>query len=161
MKILAVDPGYERIGIAVLEKILNSSDVEKLIYSNCFKTSASIVFAERLYLIGKEIERIIKKYKPKALAIEKLYFNTNQKTATMVSEARGVFIYIAIKNKLKIFEYTPLQIKSAVCGDGRGDKKQIITMIKNLIKIDKLIKYDDEYDAIAAGITCFASERNL
>ena len=161
MKILAIDPGYERVGVAMLEKTASGSGGEKLIYSDCFKTSAKLAFTERLYLIGEEIERIIKKYKPKAFAIEKLYFNTNQKTATMVSEARGVFIYIALKNKLKIFEYTPLQIKAAVCGDGRGDKKQIITMVKKLIKINKLIKYDDEYDAIAVGIACFASERNF
>lgn len=163
MTILAIDPGYERVGIAIVEK---ENRKEKLIYSDCFKTSSKLPFLERLQLVGDEVERIIKKHKPKALAIEKLFFNTNQKTATMVSEARGALIYIALKNKLKVFEYTPLQIKVAVCGDGHGDKKQIITMVKNLIEIKKEINSpasggDDEYDAIAIGLTCFASERNL
>ncbi len=157
MKILSIDPGYERVGIAVLEK----ADKEKLVYSDCFKTSKEFSFIERLELIGQEVERVIEEYKPEALAIEKLFFNTNQKTATNVSEVRGALIYIALKNKLKVFEYTPLQIKVAVAGDGHGDKTQVITMLKNLIKIEKQIKYDDEYDAIAVGLTCFASERNL
>ena len=155
MKILSIDPGYERVGIAVLEK----TNKEQLIYSNCFKTSKELAFIERLELIGQEVERIIKTHKPEALAIEKLFFNTNQKTATNVSEVRGALIYIALKSGLKVFEYTPLQIKVAVAGDGHGDKTQVITMLKNLIKIEKDIKYDDEYDAIAVGLTCFASER--
>lgn len=157
MKILSIDPGYERVGIAILEKDKNNKEI--VVYSNCFKTSKDLQFIERLNLIGKEIESLIKKFKPDALAIEKLFFNTNQKTATMVSETRGAIIYIALKNKLKVFEYTPLQVKSAVCGDGHGDKKQVISMVKNLIKIEKKIKYDDEYDAIAVGITCIASEK--
>ena len=78
-----------------------------------------------------------------------------------VSEVRGALIYIALKNKLTVYEYTPLQIKSAVCGDGHGNKDQIIAMVKNLIQIEKEINNDDEYDAIAIGLTCFASERNL
>jgi len=159
MKILAIDPGYERVGIAVLEKTTNGSGGEELVYSDCFKTSKELPFLERLQLVGEELERVIKELEPTAFAIEKLFFNTNQKTATNVSEVRGAFIYIALKNNLKVFEYTPLQIKSAVAGDGHGDKEQVISMIKNLIKIEKEIKYDDEYDAIAIGLTCFASER--
>ena len=159
MKILSIDPGYERVGIAVLEKTSNGSGCEKLIYSTCFKTLKDLSFIERLELVGNEVDGVIREYKPKAFAIEKLFFNTNQKTATMVSEVRGALIYIALKNKLKVFEYTPLQIKVAVAGDGHGDKTQVIGMVKNLIKIEKEIKYDDEYAAIAVGLTCFASER--
>ena len=159
MTILSIDPGYERVGIAVLEKVSAGTGNEQLIYSNCFKTEKGLPFLERLELVGKEVERVIKKHKPNAFAIEKLFFNTNQKTATMVSEVRGALIYIALKNKLKVFEYTPLQIKVAVCGDGHGDKKQVISMIKHLIKIEREIRHDDEYDAIAVGLTCFASEK--
>ena len=159
MKILSIDPGYERVGIAVLEKTSNGSGGEKLIYSDCFKTDKGLPFLERLELVGKEVERIIKEFGPKAFAIEKLFFNTNQKTATNVSEVRGALIFIALKNNLKVFEYTPLQIKAAVAGDGHGDKTQVISMIKHLIDIKKDIKYDDEYDDIAVGLTCFASER--
>ncbi|MBT3730346.1 crossover junction endodeoxyribonuclease RuvC [bacterium] len=159
MTILSIDPGYERVGIAILEKTSNGSGGEELIYSDCFKTSKELSFIERLELVGQEVERVIEKYKPEGFAIEKLFFNTNQKTATNVSEVRGALIYIALKNKLKVFEYTPLQIKVAVAGDGHGDKEQVIAMVKNLIKIEKEIKYDDEYDAIAVGLTCSASER--
>ena len=111
MRILAIDPGFERIGIAVLEK--ENHGKHTLVHSTCFKTSAKLPFHERLNLIGKEIESVIRKYKPQVLAIEKLYFTTNQKTVMGVSEARGVIIYVASSNSLKIFEYTPPQIKIA------------------------------------------------
>jgi len=157
MKIISVDPGYGRIGIAVIEK--KEGNKEELLYSNCFITSSKISITERFLLIGKELERVIKKYRPEAMAIETLFFNSNQKTAMKVSEARGIIIYQALVKNLKIFEYTPLQIKIAVTGYGRGDKKQVIDMLPFLIKIEKTIKYDDEYDAIAIGLTHLASSK--
>lgn len=156
MRILGIDPGFERIGIAVLEK-KNSGDV--LLYSNCFKTLPSLPFHKRLALIGKEIKKIIRKYNPDTLAIETLLFNTNQKTALLVSEARGVVLYESALGNLKIYEYTPLQIKIAITGYGRADKKQVNDMTKQLIVIKKDVKSDDEIDAIAASITCSASYR--
>jgi len=156
MRILAIDPGYERVGIAILGK-------DTLVFSECFKTSSKIPFSERLFLIGREIESVIKKYKPKLLAIEKLFFATNQKTAMSVSEAKGVIVYEAKKAGLKIFEYTPLEIKIAVTGYGKSDKKSVINMVKKLIKINENKNSDDEIDAIAVGLACFAREkfRNL
>ena len=159
MKVLGIDPGYERVGIAIIEK--DAKHKEQIVYSGCFKTSSKLPFHKRLHLIGSELERLITKYKPSVCAIEKLYFNTNQKTGLLVSEARGMMLYVAIKNGLSIFEYTPLQIKSAVTGYGRGDKKQVIAMVHQLISIQKEIQYDDEYDAIAVGLTCLASEKNI
>ncbi len=158
MKILSIDPGYERLGIAILEK--KEGQKEKYIYSETFKTSAKLDFIERLFLLGQRIEEMIEQYQPDILAIEKLFFNTNQKTATNVSEARGAIIYTALKNKMKVFEYTPLEIKTAIAGYGRADKKQVIFMTKQLLKIDKEIKYDDEYDAIAVGLTFLAYNQN-
>ncbi len=157
MKILAIDPGFERVGIAVLEK--ENSGKHTLVHSTCFKTSAKLPFYERLNLIGKEIESIIKKYKPQVLAIEKLYFTTNQKTVMGVSEARGVIIYVASSNNLKIFEYTPPQIKIAVTGYGKSTKEAVMSMVPKLIAINHETKSDDELDAIATGITCLACER--
>lgn len=142
MIILAIDPGYERLGIVVLEK--KRGKKESVIFSETFKTSAKEIFTERLFKLGQRIEKIIEKYNTEVLSIEKLFFNTNQKTSTMVSETRGAILYIAKKNKMDIFEYTPLEIKSAITGDGRADKKQVIFMLKKLIKIDKNIKHDDE-----------------
>ncbi len=156
MHILAIDPGYERLGIAVLFGTVGN---ENLLYSDCFKTSSTLPFNSRLELIGNEIKEVIKKFDPQTLAIEKLYFNTNQKTAIAVAETIGAIKYIAKSSGLNIYEYTPLQIKSAVAGNGRGSKKDVINMLHKLIKIEKDIKYDDEYDAIAAGLTCIARER--
>ncbi len=154
MKIIAIDPGYERMGVAIIEK---RGVKETLAYSECFKTSAKIPHDERLKLIGKEIETIIKKYKPEAMAIETLFFTNNQKTAMHVSEARGVMLYIASSQGLSVREFSPMAIKVAVTGYGKSEKDQVTAMVKKLIKIDKAIKYDDEYDAIAVGLTYFAT----
>ncbi|AKM83953.1 TPA: crossover junction endodeoxyribonuclease RuvC [Candidatus Campbellbacteria bacterium] len=158
MKIISIDPGYERVGIAIIEK--EGGQKEKLIYSDCFKTSPKLPLTERLFLIGQEINKIIREYGAKALAIETLFFTNNQKTVMGVSEARGVIMYQAMLNKIPVFEYTPLQIKIAVTGYGKSDKKQVTDMVLRLIKIEKEIKHDDEYDAIAVGLTHLASHRN-
>lgn len=157
MKIISIDPGYERIGIAIIEK--NSNSKEKLVYSNCFKTSSKKILNERVFLIGEEIENLIKKYKPSVMAIEKLYLTTNEKTVMGVAEARGVIIYTAIKNKIKVYEYTPPQIKIAVTGYGKADKKMVMSMVPKLIEINNYINSDDELDAIAIGLTCIAIEK--
>lgn len=155
MKILGIDPGFERLGVAILEK--NPGDKnEKVIYSECFKTSAKLEFADRLKLIGEEVNTVIKKYKPEMLAIETLFLTTNQKTVMHVAEARGVVIYEAIKAGLKIFEASPPQIKIATTGYGKADKEQVMRMVKMLVKIDTTKKSDDELDAIAIAITGFA-----
>lgn len=156
-KILAIDPGYERIGIAIIEKTFEKKD--SLVFSECFNTSTKIPFAERLRNIGEEVEKVINKYKPEALAIETLYFTTNQKTVMGVSEARGTIIYVAAKNNLKIYEYTPPQIKVAVTGYGKASKDMVMSMVPKLIDIKKEIKSDDELDAIACGLTLLACEK--
>lgn len=159
MRILGIDPGYERLGIAVIEK--NKGDKkEKVIFSECFKTSSKLDFTERLLLIGEEVSSVIKKYKPKVLSIETLFLTTNQKTVMKVAEARGVIMYIAKKNDLKIFEATPLQIKVATTGYGKADKGQIIKMVQMLVDIDNSKKSDDELDAIAIALTAFANIKN-
>ncbi len=157
MRILAIDPGFERVGISVIEKTMTPK--HNLVYSACFKTSAKIPFHKRLALIGEEVERVIKKFKPEALAIEKLYFTTNQKTVMGVAEARGVMLYCASHNNLSIFEYTPPQIKVAVTGYGKSTKEGVMSMVTKLIEIKTKTSSDDELDAIAIGITCLACER--
>lgn len=162
IKILGIDPGYDRVGIAIIEKIEKLK--ENLIYSECFETSSKDDFYTRLNQVGKKISEIIQEYSPDALAIESLFITKNQKTAMRVSEARGVIAYEAVKSGVSIFEYTPLQIKIAVTGHGASDKNQVTKMIPLLIKIprDKSQKktLDDEYDAIAVALTCLASDRN-
>lgn len=165
MRILGIDPGYERLGIAVLEK--NTGDKEpfgkaqgreKVIFSECFKTPAKLDFARRLLLIGEEVKKVIKKYRPEVLSIETLFLTTNQKTVMRVAEARGVAIYEASRAGLEIFEASPPQIKLATTGDGQADKAQIIKMVKMLVDME--VKggqgSDDELDAIAIALTAFA-----
>ena len=158
MKILGIDPGFERVGIAVLEKIQGEKK-EKILFSECFKTSASLEFSERLSLIGEEVRKVIKKYKPKILSIETLFFTTNQKTVMHVAEARGVVIYECAKAGLKIFEASPPQIKIATTGYGKATKEQVMKMVKLLVDIDNTKKSDDELDAIATALTAAAHLR--
>ena len=155
MKILGIDPGFERLGVAILEKNINEKK-ESVLYSECFKTSVKLDFPERLLLIGQELNRIIKKYKPEILSMETLFLNTNQKTVMQVAEVRGIVLYEAKKANLEIFEASPPQIKLAITGYGKADKEQIKKMVKILVKIDDAISSDDELDAIAIALTAFA-----
>ena len=158
MKVLAIDPGYERMGVAVIES--SPRKKEELVYSHCFKTSSKLPFHERLKMIGEEVARLIREFEPGVCATETLFFAKNIKTAMMVAEARGVVIFTAASHKLRLYEYTPLQIKIAITGYGRGDKRSVSDMVEKLIDVQKDIKYDDEYDAIAIGLTCIASEKS-
>lgn len=157
MKIISIDPGYERLGVAIIEKELNKREV--LVFSECFKTSAKLPHPERLTLIGNRIKEVIKKYKPEQLATEKLFFSGNQKTAMLVAEARGVILYSGSSSGLEVFEYTPNEVKIAITGYGRSEKRQIIDMVKKLIDVKKSKESDDEFDAIAIGLTHFAIRR--
>jgi len=173
MRVLGIDPGFERLGIAILESAQGgsaSSRKEKVLFSECFKTSSKLEFAERLSLIGEEVREVIKKYKPEVLAIETLFLNTNQKTVMRVAEARGVVVYEAARAGLKIFEATPLQIKIATTSYGRADKTQVMKMIRILVDMENnpvrsregsqrpsaSNGTDDELDAIAIALTGFA-----
>ena len=158
MIILGIDPGFERLGIAILKKEKGAK--ETVLHSECFKTSPKIEFSERLSLIGIKIREIIKEHNPEILAIETLFLNTNQKTEMHVAEARGVVIYEASLAKLKIFEASPPQIKTATTGYGKADKNQIIKMVKMLVKIDNSKTSDDELDAIAVALTAFSCLKN-
>lgn len=159
MKVLAIDPGYERLGIAVLEK-KEGDNKEVLLFSECFKTSGKEEHYDRIAKIQKEIEKVLEEYSPDDLAIETLFFNQNVKTALMVAEARGVIIATSRNFGLDIFEYSPQQIKTSVTGDGKSDKTSVIKMVPLLIKINDEVKIDDEFDAIATGICHLASKKS-
>jgi len=149
-RVIAIDPGYERCGVAVLEK-QQGKDV--VLYSECIRTSVTLPFSERLLGVGEGISRIIDAWKPDALALETLYFSKNQKTAIAVAESRGVATYAAACAGLPLFEYSPGAIKVAVTGVGNADKKQVMVMVPKLVHLIKTDLIDDEYDAIAIGIT--------
>ncbi|MEN9338532.1 MAG: crossover junction endodeoxyribonuclease RuvC, crossover junction endodeoxyribonuclease RuvC [Candidatus Parcubacteria bacterium] len=157
--ILGIDPGYDRLGVCILEKISNNEC--KLLHSECLESDRKQEINERIFLFGKELRSIIKKYKPTELSIEKLFFTTNQKTVMGVSEARGAIIFLAQEEKLKVSEYTPLQIKIALTGYGKADKAQVYFMLNKILKLEntKKEKLDDEYDAIAVAYTHAISVR--
>ncbi len=154
MIILSIDPGFERVGVAILEK--NKGSKETLIFSECFKTPATLSFPDRLVLIEEEIERVCRDFTPGHLAIETLFMTTNQKTVINVAQARGVLLSTAKRNGLEVHEYTPLQVKVAVTGYGKSDKKAVMSMVPKIIKMETEKKSDDELDAIAIGLTHIA-----
>lgn len=158
MRILGIDPGFERLGIAILEKEKGSK--ETLVFSECFKTPKDISFSERLALLGTRIKEVLVEYEPKVLAIETLYMTNNKTTGMYVSEARGVIMYECALQQLRVLEYTPPEIKVAVTGYGKADKAAVMDMVPKLIKIDPKKKIiDDEMDAIAVALTGIACEK--
>ncbi len=152
MRILSIDPGYERLGVAILEK---NKGKEVLMFSECFKTSKELPFEDRLLLIGERVEEIIKHFSPVALSIENLFISNNQKTAMRVAEVRGLIIYLSKKYGLLIKELTPLQIKLAVTGDGKSTKDQMMKMVNLLVPGINKKSQDDEFDAIAIGLAFY------
>lgn len=150
MIILGIDPGYDRLGIAILEKPVKGKEV--LLYSDCLQTSSKDSIYRRFKAIGSEVSRIIDEYKPDSMALETLFFSKNQTTAMRVSEARGIIIYEAARRDIPVFEYGPMQIKAAVTGDGSSDKERMIKMVGLLVKLPSKKTVDDEYDAIAVAL---------
>jgi crossover junction endodeoxyribonuclease RuvC len=156
MRVLAFDPGYERLGVAVVEKI---GGKETLVHSECVKTSASLSFPERLKLLGTAAEIFIKKYKPDIISLEDIYFAKNEKTAIKIAEVRGMLLYIAASRGIPLYEYTPSEVKVAITGYGKSDKTAVFAMVSRLVSLPDKKRLDDEVDAIAVGLTCLASMR--
>ncbi len=156
MKVLGIDPGYGRCGMAIVEK---EGGHERVVYSTCIETSGKRTFPERLSEVVDACVALIESYKPRALVLERLYFNSNQKTAMQVAEVRGALMYVATRAGIPMHEYTPAQVKLAVAGWGQSDKKGVARMLHALLKIEKEIEHDDEYDAIAVGVTHLAHVR--
>lgn len=157
MRILGIDPGYDRLGIAIIDFDAKTKK-NTLLYSECFETNRKKDILFRLADIGEKVRTAIETFEPKALAIETLFLANNQKTAMRVSEARGIIIYEAIKNGLTVREFSPMNIKMAVTGDGRADKGMMMKMVPLLVKMDtKKAILDDEYDAIAVALTYAAT----
>ncbi|HVM73658.1 MAG TPA: crossover junction endodeoxyribonuclease RuvC [Candidatus Paceibacterota bacterium] len=157
MRVLSIDPGYGRCGMAIVEHGRAGKNI--LIHSECVETSARSTFPERLANVIAAYEHLIERFAPDQVALERLFFSGNQKTAMHVAEVRGALIQSATARGIEVYEYTPAQIKNAAGGWGNADKRQVITMLHMLIQINKSIKHDDEYDAIAVGVTHLAMAR--
>ncbi len=156
MRVLAFDPGYERLGAAVVEKI---NGHEKLLHSECVRTKKEAAFQQRLTELGHRAEALIQEWKPDLIALEEVFFEKNAKTAMQIAEVRGALMYIAAQKNLTVQHYTPGEVKIAVTGYGRGTKKDIALMVPKLLALPSRKRLDDELDAIAVGITCLASVR--
>lgn len=154
MRILGIDPGYDRLGVAVVE---GDPSKPTLIMSTCV-LPAKGASAERLALVSRAITEAIIEYVPDALAIETLFFGVNKKTAMGVAEARGAILAAAGIASLPVVESTPQQIKVAITGHGGADKKAVAAMIPRLLTLPKRKRLDDEFDAIAVAITALASQ---
>ncbi len=157
MIILGIDPGYAIVGVGVIE--YRGNKFRTLEY-NAITTPAGMPTVERLQKIYQEMNMYIDKYHPDAMAIEELFFNSNQKTAINVAQARGVLLVAAANRGVPINEYTPLQVKQSVTGYGRADKQQIQQMVKMMLGLNVIPKPDDAADALAIAI-CHAHSNKM
>lgn len=156
MLTLGIDPGSAITGYGLIEEGTNSL---KVIEYGCIRTSPKFTADERLKKLHEELNRLIQKYSPQAMAVEKLFFCSNAKTAGVVGQARGVILLSGSQQQIQVAEYTPLEVKLAVTGYGQADKKQVQQMVKALLSLDSLPKPDDAADALAIAICHIHSYR--
>ena len=149
MYILGIDPGFAIVGWGIVEA--NRGKVRPVAYG-AITTPAHTPIESRLLMIQNDLEAIIEKYHPEEMAVEELFFNTNITTGIAVAEARGVILCTAHAKGVKISEYTPLQVKQAVVGYGKAEKRQVIAMVTSILKLKNPPKPDDTADAVAIAI---------
>ena len=149
MIILGIDPGTATTGFGV---ITYEKHQPTLVDFGVIATDKKLSDAERLEILADDLKQIIKKYKPVAVGVEKLFLSNNQKTAMTVSQARGVVLLTAQQNKLPILEYTPLQVKNFICGYGKAEKKQVQFIVQKTFKLKTIPKPDDAADALAIAL---------
>ena len=156
MIILGVDPGSVVVGYSILRK--NKDRTLEVVDFGCIITDKFFTTGERLKKIHKDIESLIKKYKPELISVETLFFFKNFKTVMPVSQTKGVILLAAAQKKIPVFEFTPLQMKMAIAGYGRAEKKQVQEMIKKTVDISSFDlkknnrKKDDAFDALGMAI---------
>lgn len=150
MIILGIDPGLATTGYGVIKK----GKKDKCLGYGVILTEPCLVLAERLKRINNELNKLIKGYQPEVLAVENIYFFKNLKTAMPVSQAKGVVLLTAAKKKLPVYEFTPLEVKMAITGYGRAEKKQMQKMVRELLGLEEIPRPDDAADALAIAICC-------
>ena len=153
MRILGLDPGIAIVGWGVID---SANFKYKPVAYDSIMTAAGLEVEERLRHIYDSLSEIIETYRPEVMAVEELFWNTNQKTGIVVAEARGVILLCAKKHGVPIFEYTPLQVKQSVVGYGRAENRQVIAMVTTLLNLPKPPKPDDTADALALAV-CHAN----
>ena len=149
MRILGIDPGYAIVGFGVVDYAgMNFAPLEY----GAITTEAGTVFAQRLKAIYEDLDFLINRWQPDCIAIERLYFTSNQKTVIDVAQARGVIILCAAQRNIPLYEYTPLQVKMAVVGYGKAEKRQVMDMTRRILRLEQIPKPDDAADALAIAI---------
>lgn len=150
MIILGIDPGFGTMGWGVIKSERGNATV---IDYGVVTTSKDERFPTRLAMLEEGVKQLIHKYKPDEIALEELFFNSNTTTAINVAQARGVILLTCVKECGRLYEYTPLQIKQALTGYGRAEKRQMQIMVKTFLKLDKIPRPDDAADALAVALT--------
>lgn len=149
MRILGIDPGYAILGYGIIDMIGNRF---KVIDYGAITTEAGMEMPDRLKVLYHSLMELIARHEPEVASVEELFFNTNAKTAILVGQARGVAVLACANLGLEIEEYTPLQIKQALVGYGRAEKKQVQQMVKTILNLKEIPKPDDTADALAAAV---------
>ena len=149
VRIIGIDPGYAIVGFGVID---HKDNVFRTVEYGAIVTKADQQFDQRLFTIDRSVTELLLRLRPDSLAIEKLFFNTNQKTAIDVAQARGVIVSAAVRAGIQVAEYTPLQVKTAVVGYGRAEKRQVQEMTRRLLSLKEIPKPDDTADALAVAI---------
>lgn len=149
MRIIGIDPGYAIVGFGVLDYEGNKF---KVVEFGAITTDAGTPFDDRLKIIYDDLAYVLDKFSPQTMSIEKLFFNTNQKTVIDVAQARGVISLCARQHGIDIAEYTPLQVKQSVVGYGRAEKKQVQELTRQILNLREVPKPDDTADALALAI---------
>jgi crossover junction endodeoxyribonuclease RuvC len=151
MIILGIDPGTATTGFGIISST-SKKDEYRLVDFGVVSTKKTLADGRRLEILAEDVNQLIKKYKPAAVGVEKLFFTTNQKTVMAVSQARGAVLLTAQQNHLPILEFTPLQIKSFICGYGKAEKKQVQYIVQKTFKLKSPPKPDDAADALAIAL---------
>lgn len=149
MRILGIDPGYATIGFGLITS--DRGQVHMVTYG-AITTPAGLPLSKRLYQIGCDMEELIGRLKPDVISIEELFFNTNLTTGIAVAHGRGVLLYAAEKCGIPLYEYTPSQVKLAVTGYGKAEKRQVMDMTRRLLKLKAVPRPDDAADALGLAL---------
>lgn len=159
MRVLGIDPGYDRLGLALIEQA--HGEREKVIFSTCLTAPRTLDFNERLWLLVNKVEDIIKRRRPDILTLEKIFLSTNHKTAIAVAEVRGAILYLARKFNVPVINLTPLEVKITITGYGQASKDQVKRMLERLLIIKQPLGSDDEADALAIALTGLARTKQV
>lgn len=149
MTILGIDPGYAIVGFGVLESDRGQATLQRC---GVITTTAGLPMPQRLLQIGLDLEALILQFRPQVMAVEELFFHNNVTTGIGVAQARGVILMTAQKLGVEVFEYTPSQVKQAVVGYGKAEKRQVMDMTRRLLNLSSVPKPDDAADAVAIAL---------